>query len=52
MNKFKIEKGEYVFCNIRFPKSLWDKINKEKGNISFTKFVLEAIKYALQNMEK
>ena len=51
MNKFKIKNEEYVFCNIRFPKSLWERVNKEKGSISFTKFVIEAIKYALDNLE-
>ena len=51
MDKFKIEKCEYVFCNIRFPKELWNIINENKGSISFTKFVLEACKYALDNME-
>ena len=50
--KFKIEeKEEYVIRNIRFSKELFDKINKEKGNITFTKFVIEAVKYALDNME-
>ena len=50
--KFKIdEKEEYVFRNIRFSKELFNKINKVKGNNSFTKFVIEAIKYALENME-
>ena len=52
MNKFKIEeKEEYIFRNIRFSKEIFDKINKVKGNNSFTKFVIEAIKYALDNME-
>ena len=50
--KFKIEeKEEYIFRNIRFSKELFDSINKVKGNISFTRFVIEAIKYALNNME-
>ena len=50
--KFKIEeKEEYIFRNIRFSKELFDNINKVKGNNSFTKFVIEAIKYALENME-
>lgn len=49
--KFKIEKEEVVFRNIRFPKELFAKINKEKGNNSFTKFVVEACKYALENLE-
>lgn len=53
MNKFKInnEKEEHVIRNIRFSKELFDKINKLKGNNSFTKFVIEAIKYALDNIE-
>ena len=53
MNKFKIndEKEEYVYRNIRFNKELFDKINNVKGNNSFTKFVIEAIKYALDNIE-
>jgi hypothetical protein len=50
--KFKIEeKEEYVFRNIRFSKELFDSINKVRGNVTFTKFVIEAIKYALDNME-
>ena len=54
MNKFKLEnkKEEYVYRNIRFSKGLFDKINDVKGNNSFTKFVIEAIKYALDNMEE
>ena len=46
------EKEEYVFRNIRFSKELFDSINKVKGNNSFTRFVIEAIKYAIENMEK
>ena len=50
--KFKIEeKEEYIFRNIRFSKELFNEINKVKGNNSFTRFVIEAIKYALNNME-
>ena len=50
--KFKIEeKEEYIFRNIRFSKELFDSINKVKGNVTFTKFVIEAIKYAIENME-
>lgn len=39
---------------IRFPKDLIKRIDKEtkKNNISFTKFVIEACKYALENIEK
>ena len=50
--KFKIEKKEeYIFRNIRFSKELFNEINKVKDNITFTKFVIEAIKFALDNME-
>ena len=54
MKKFKIidEKEEYVYRNIRFNKELFTEINKVKGNNSFTKFVIEAIKYAIENIEK
>ena len=49
--KFKIEeKEEYIFRNIRFSKELFDSINKVKGEVTITKFVIEAIKYALENM--
>ena len=49
--KFKIEeKEEYIFRNIRFSKELFDEINKVKGDVTFTKFVIESIKYALDNM--
>ena len=50
--KFKIEdKDEYIFRNIRFSKELFDKINKVKGDVTFTKFVIEAVKFAIINME-
>jgi len=54
MNKFKIKKDveEYTFRNIRFSKELFDRINKVKGNVTFTKFVIEAVKYAIDNMDK
>ena len=53
MNKFKIEdKEEYIFRNIRFSKELFDKINKVKGKSTFTRFIIEAVKYAIDNMEK
>lgn len=53
MNKFKIEeKEEYIFRNIRFSKELFNEINQVKGNVTFTKFVIEAIRYALDNIEK
>jgi len=53
VEKFKIEKKheEVVFRNIRFPKELFDKINCEKDDVSFTQFVLQACKYALDNLE-
>ena len=50
--KFKIEKKEeYIFRNIRFSKELFDEIKKVKGKNTFTRFVIEAIKYAINNME-
>ena len=54
MNKFKIkeDKEEYIIRNIRFSKELFLKINNIKGNNSFTKFVIEAVKYAIDNMEE
>ena len=53
MNKFKIEeKEEYIFRNIRFSKELFNEINKIKGENTFTKFVIEAVKYAIDNMEE
>lgn len=50
---FKVNKEEKVLKNIRFPKSLVKRIEKEasKNNISFTKFVILACIYALENME-
>ena len=53
MNKFKKEKDveEYIFRIQRFNKELFDRINSVKGNVAFTKFVIEAIKYALDNIE-
>jgi len=53
VEKFKIKKEqeEVVFRNIRFPKELFDKINKEKEGVSFTSFVLQACRYALDNLE-
>ncbi len=53
--KFKIEnkaKEEVIFRNIRFPKELFDKINQEKGKIPYTQFVLQACKFALDNIDK
>jgi len=54
VEKFKIKKKqeEVIFRNIRFPKVLFDKINEEKEEISFTQFVLQACVYALENIEK
>ena len=52
MNKFKIEeKEEYIFRNIRFSKELFKEINEVKGKNTFTKFVIEAVKYSIDNME-
>jgi len=53
VEKFKIKKKqeEVVFRNIRFPKELFDKINEEKGEVSFTSFVLQSCLYALSNLE-
>jgi len=52
--KFKLEKKqeEVIFRNIRFPKDLFDKINEEKEEVSFTQFVLQACLYALDNLDK
>lgn len=51
---FKIDKEEKILKNIRFPKDLIKKIDKEasKNKISFTKFVILACIYALENMEE
>lgn len=51
---FKIEKEEKILKNIRFPNSLIKRIEKEarKNNISFTKFVIEACLYALNNIDE
>jgi len=53
VERFKLKKKqeEVVFRNIRFPKELFDKINQERKNISFTSFVLQACIYALDNIE-
>lgn len=50
---FKINKEEKVLKNIRFPKSLVRKIDKraKENKVSFTKFVVLACLYALDNME-
>ena len=51
---FKINKDDKkVAKGIRFPSSLITKIEKEskKNKISFSKFVIEACLYALENME-
>lgn len=54
MFKINNKKEEKMLKNIRFPKDLIKRIDKEtkKNNISFTKFVIEACKFALNNMEK
>ncbi len=51
---FKINKEEKVAKVIRFPSSLIIKIEKEakRSGVSFTKFVIEACIYALENMKK
>lgn len=48
------EDNEKVSKVIRFPKYLIEQIKKEtkKNNISFTKFVVEACIYALDNIDK
>ncbi len=53
--KFKIEeqKQETSLKCIRFPKELIKEINENKSKkITFSKFVIEACKYALDNLEK
>lgn len=54
--KFKIEeklKEESKNKCIRFPKELINEINKVKGNkITFSKFVIDACEFALENLEK
>lgn len=45
------EKEEYLVRNIQFPKELFDKINNIKGEISLNKFVVQAVEYAIDNME-
>lgn len=51
---FKINNDVKITKCIRFPKYLIEQIEKEtkKDEISFTKFVIEACKYALENIEK
>lgn len=54
--KFKIEDKPKVAATnkcIRFPKELIKDINKATDNkITFSKFVIDACKYALENLEK
>lgn len=45
------EKQEYIIRNIQFSKELFNKINSIKDNISLNKFVIQAVKYAIYNME-
>ncbi len=54
VEKFKLKKKqeEVVFRNIRFPKELFDKINEEKKEVSFTQFILQACIYAIDNLDK
>lgn len=51
---FKIEREEKVLKSIRFPKSLVRIIEKEakKNKVSFTKFVVEACIYAIDNSKE
>lgn len=53
--KFKIEEELKEETNnkcIRFPKELINKINKATNNkITFSKFVIDACNYALDNLE-
>ncbi len=53
--KFKIEIKKEETSNkcIRFPKELIKEINEAKSKkVTFSKFVIEACKYALDNLEK
>ncbi|MEG1222666.1 MAG: hypothetical protein RSD69_03100 [Bacilli bacterium] len=52
--KVRLDKNETENKTIRFPIKLIDRINKEIANttISFSKFVIQACEYALDNMEK
>lgn len=54
--KFKIEDRKKTECTnkcIRFPKELIKEINKATGKkITFSKFVIDACNYALENLEK
>lgn len=54
MFKINNQKEEKILKNIRFPKSLLKRIENvsKKNKVSFTKFVIEACKYALDNIEK
>lgn len=49
-----IEKRETINKCIRFPKKLIKEIEKvsRQNNITFSRFVIEACKYALNDMEK
>lgn len=54
--KFKIEDKKKIECTnkcIRFPKELINKINKATNKkITFSKFVIDACNFALDNMDK
>lgn len=54
MFKIKDDKIETENKTIRFPLPLINKIEEEiKGkNVSFSRFVIQACEYALENMEK
>ncbi len=51
---FKIEKEEKIARTIRFSKELNKKIEEEskKNKVTFTRFVIEACIYALENIDK
>ncbi len=50
----QIEKIKTMNKCIRFPANIEEKIKKEanKNNVTFSKFVIEACKFALNNMDK
>ncbi len=54
MFKIEIKKEIHTTKSIRFSNDLLNKINKqiESNNITFSKFVILACEYALQNINK
>ncbi len=50
----KADKKEARYKTIRFPKRINDKIKKEavKNSISFSKVVIQACEYALNNLKE